>query len=336
LGTVATGFENEILADDILIKERWSPLVVFGFVTLRRPSPDSYLSKNQQIRSQRDLMMADPTITISHRKNNLALCRRWWWWSIGLCCWSARVVASAASLLRINEFVASNANGLADYEGDRSDWLELYNGGGTAIDLTDYSLTDDLAAPTKWQFPPGTSIPPQAYLIVFCSNKGQTGTITGGESHTNFKLSAEGEYLGLYDNAAIVVSEFRPTFPEQTADVSYGYDAAGVMLGYFPIPTPGAVNGAMISGPVDTTVQFSVERGFHDAPFSLVLSTTSTTTPSTIRYTLDGSTPTATTGLVYTGPIAIFTTTTVRAMVVGNDDDAATHTYIFLGELYTS
>ena len=35
----------------------------------------------------------------------------------------------------ITEFVASNDTGLQDENGDRSDWIELFNDGDTALDL---------------------------------------------------------------------------------------------------------------------------------------------------------------------------------------------------------
>jgi hypothetical protein len=60
--------------------------------------------------------------------------------------------------------------------------------------------------------------------------------------------------------------------------------------------------------------QFSVPGGTYTAAQSVSLS--SIDADATIRYTTDGSTPTATTGTVYTGPIAIASTTTVRALAV--------------------
>ena len=43
--------------------------------------------------------------------------------------------------LIINEFVATNATGLTDEEGDTSDWIELYNPGSTAVNLSGWALT---------------------------------------------------------------------------------------------------------------------------------------------------------------------------------------------------
>jgi len=59
-------------------------------------------------------------------------------------------------------------------------------------------------------------------------------------------------------------------------------------------------------------VQFSVERGFYDTSFTLKLSSDSTS--ATIRYTLDGTAPTPQSGTIYTNPIAINSSSIVRAI----------------------
>ncbi|MGI8604618.1 MAG: lamin tail domain-containing protein [Verrucomicrobiales bacterium] len=79
---------------------------------------------------------------------------------------------------------------------------------------------------------------------------------------------------------------------------------------YFAAPTPGAANGQGSTGLVRDT-RFSVDRGFFDAPVSVEL--TCNTTDTQIRYTTDGSAPTATTGQVYSAPVAIASTTVLRA-----------------------
>ncbi|MDX1961978.1 MAG: lamin tail domain-containing protein [Pirellulales bacterium] len=116
--------------------------------------------------------------------------------------------------------------------------------------------------------------------------------------------------------------------------VSQSLTYNGTTLNYYTTPTPGAANsGGTTQGSVADT-SFSVDRGFFSSPFSLVIS--SPTVDATIRYTVDGSTPTATTGLVYTAPITISGTTTVRAaafktgFVPSNVD---TQTYIFVADV---
>jgi len=104
---------------------------------------------------------------------------------------------------------------------------------------------------------------------------------------------------------------------------------------YFTTPTPGTFNIAGTSDIVGE-VWFSHERGFYDALFTLTLSTR--TDGAEIRYTTDGSRPTITHGNVYSTPILIDKTSTIRAVAVKPgllDSDVKTHTYIFVSDVVT-
>ncbi|MBP7950875.1 MAG: chitobiase/beta-hexosaminidase C-terminal domain-containing protein [Verrucomicrobiales bacterium] len=100
--------------------------------------------------------------------------------------------------------------------------------------------------------------------------------------------------------------------------------------GYFARPTPGAVNtAATVSGFVDAP-DFDVKRGFFTAPTAVTLTTH--TAGAEIRYTTNGSAPTAATGTPYTAPVIISTTTVLRAAAFlpgWQPSVAKTHTYIF-------
>lgn len=135
----------------------------------------------------------------------------------------ARHVLSATVL--ISEFMASNSSTLLDGDGEYSDWIEIYNGTSSQVDLAGWHLTDDDDDPFKWQFPATEQaiLDPGEYLIVFASAQLTSNYIdAGGYLHTNFALSADGEYLALTDESGIVAHEFAPGFPVQRTDVSYG------------------------------------------------------------------------------------------------------------------
>ena len=70
----------------------------------------------------------------------------------------------------ISEFCASNQNGLRDENGDRPDWVEIYNPDATTADLTNWYLTDNSGEKTKWRFP-AVTIAPGGRLVVFASGK---------------------------------------------------------------------------------------------------------------------------------------------------------------------
>ncbi|MGB0449137.1 MAG: CotH kinase family protein, partial [Porticoccaceae bacterium] len=73
----------------------------------------------------------------------------------------------------INEASSSNS-AFEDEDGDSPDWFELYNSGSTSIDLTDWSITDDILEPAKWLFP-NMAIAPGTYLRVWASDKDRSG-----------------------------------------------------------------------------------------------------------------------------------------------------------------
>ncbi len=217
--------------------------------------------------------------------------------------WSYTVDPAALSGgIRINEFVSGNQNGLRDEDGETQDWIELYNPTATPVDLTGWTLSDNESNAEQWVFPARTLGAGQ-YLVVFCSGKDRRPAT--GNLHTNFGLSSpSGEFLALYNSQSprVAVSLFSPAFPEQRNDTSFGVDAQGVWR-YYTTPTPGAANGASTISGVTKEVDFSVKRGFFSAPFSLHLSCP--TVGASIRYTTDGSAPTATNGLFTLRPIAI-------------------------------
>ncbi len=237
---------------------------------------------------------------------------------------------SARPRILINEFLAENLTGLRDEDGQPQDWIELYNPGDSSVDLTDWSLTDDPDEPGQWVFPP-LQLPAKSFLILFASAKDRTTVIPGLRLHTNFKLNAQGEYLGLFNSEAPreVVDELSPSFPEQRPDYSYGRDSTGQWR-YFSAPTAGGPNNANAITAMVEPVHFSVRRGYFRLPFNLNLSCP--TPGATVRYTLDGSAPTATTGIPYTSPIPISISRMVRAAAFKANflpSPVTTHTYLF-------
>ena len=162
----------------------------------------------------------------------------------------ARVANYAESTVRINEFVATNSTTINDGDGDASDWIELYNEGPLAVDITGWHLTDDAGNLSKWTFP-ARSLGANEYLLVFASGQNTADYVDGdGYLHTNFKLSAGGEYLALVQaDGSTIVSEFSPVFPAQFSDISYGvFDGSTTTLdligGSVPdlfVPTNGAL-----------------------------------------------------------------------------------------------
>lgn len=155
----------------------------------------------------------------------------------------------------ITEFMASNETTLADEDGDFPDWIEIFNPDDEPVDLVGYFLTDDAAIPDRWVFP-ATLLQPGEWLVVFASGKDRDV----GELHTDFRLSAGGEYLALVaPDGVTVVSDFGEVYPPQFEDQTYGVGDFGV--GYLDDATPGAANGAgRLPGPLFLEYRTGGER----------------------------------------------------------------------------
>ncbi|MEZ6121293.1 MAG: CotH kinase family protein [Pirellulaceae bacterium] len=156
-------------------------------------------------------------------------------------------------------------------------------------------LTDSADDLTAWQFPAGTVVPANGYLIVFASGENITDPTLdeNGFLHTNFNLSSDGEYLAIANEVGDVIFEVTPTYPAQVTDVSYGWN--GSEYRYYDSPSPGLPNGAGLMGLVEDT-SFSVKRGYFDEAFELQV--TSPTVGASLVYTTDGSNPTLEEGTI--------------------------------------
>lgn len=205
--------------------------------------------------------------------------------------------------VRINEVLAINSTTVHDPDfGEFADFVELHNPGTTPVSLNGFSLTDNASNKKKWPLPPLTLGPGQ-YLVIwadgmdkrpgdtaFVAFKNATATMTA--PHANFRLSGDGEYLGLFDPQGGLVDELR--FGIQTDDVSFGrHAAAPAEWVYFGEPTPGAANSPYGSATLEAPGEpvFSLKEGFYPAPQLLYLSAQEP--GAVVRFTFDGSTPNA-------------------------------------------
>jgi hypothetical protein len=150
---------------------------------------------------------ADPARTLEGLPQNSATS---WTWTVN----------PALVQVRINEVRAA--------ELVLPDQIELYNGGGAAVDLGNWTLSDDPALPTKNSLP-GIVIPAGGYVIV---------------SPTAFGLDKDGDAVYLYQNGVLRDS------------VLFGHQIAGYTIGRIGaagtwklcIPTLGSANAAARMG----------------------------------------------------------------------------------------
>lgn len=203
---------------------------------------------------------------------------------LGISFLSFTISVSLGQTVAINEVMSSNST-IQDNDGDFSDWIELYNYGTEAVDLTGYGLSDNENSPFKWEFP-STVILPNSYLVVWASSKDRK--VAGEPLHTSYGISSGGEEVVLTDPEGTQIDSF-PDHPIP-ADFSYGRLPDGVgSLQFFDAPTPNGQNlEEGIAGQLSPP-EFSHPSGYYDEPFLLSLS--SETAGTTIVYTIDGSEP---------------------------------------------
>jgi len=138
----------------------------------------------------------------------------------------------------INEFMAINNSTIADASGNFGDWIELYNNTSQTLVLDGVFMSDNFNQPYKWQFPTGTTIDANGYLLLWADNASFPN-----ELHASFKLSGSGERLIIsYDNGYVVDSV---SFGVQTSDISYGRYPNGIGSFSFMSPTPLATNSPL-------------------------------------------------------------------------------------------
>ncbi len=159
----------------------------------------------------------------------------------------AYTVGHVPPQLRVNEVLARNDTGIEDEFDERNDWVEIHNAGSASVELGGMFLTDDFDQTHKWKLP-SRVLAPGEFLIVWADDEPEQG-----DWHATFRLSTEGESIGLYeteDHGNVRIHGFR--FGRMSADVSVGCRRSqDTAPEYLVPPTPGAGNtGSRLFSPV--------------------------------------------------------------------------------------
>ena len=98
-------------------------------------------------------------------------------------------------LVWLNEVLPNNVAGPADNAGELDPFVEIHNSGSDTIELSEFFLTDSYTNLNRWQFPPGSSLAPKSFMVVWAD--GQPQQSVAGVPHTSFRLNPTNGSLAL-------------------------------------------------------------------------------------------------------------------------------------------
>jgi hypothetical protein len=140
--------------------------------------------------------------------------------------------------VHINEVMSVNATTIADEAGEYADWLELWNGTTSAINLNGKYLTDDLNNWNKYPLP-NITLQPGEFKIVWLDNEPEQSTL-----HATFKLNNSDNTVWLFG-----MEETQPRIENRFWPCISGTDMSqerivdgGNTIAYADAPTPNASN----------------------------------------------------------------------------------------------
>ena len=241
-------------------------------------------------------------------------------------------VSQLASQVVVNEFCVANYSDW-DQGGDNEDWIELYNNSANNINIGGYWLSNKITNPQKWEIPTGTIINANSYLIILFSGTAEYDPNQFGFLNTSFRVTqTNGEDIVFSNASGTVLESFdMATLGAFQGNHSYGRTTdGGATFSIFTDPTQSASNGGANYSGYATTPVISEQAGFKNAAINVSMTAG---IGETIYYTLDGTEPTNA-STAYSGPIAINTTTCLRAIAYSADASVLpsfieTNTYFF-------
>ena len=190
-----------------------------------------------------------------------------------------------SAILVINEVMASNTGEVMSPAINFDSWIEVYNPGEATVNLGGMYLSVDPSNPLAWQMPSNMgSVPAKGFKVIWL------GSNDIKSNQAPFKLDCDGGTIVLSDKNGEVIT--KQNYPEAMSRTAYARKTdGGDEWGWTAIPTPEATN---------TTAVFAKERlkaPVVDQGSQLFKTSISIKVDipegTTLRYTTDGSVPTA-------------------------------------------
>ena len=142
----------------------------------------------------------------------------------------------AATVLVVNELMASNAGTVMSPATNFDSWIELYNPSDQAVSLAGMYLSNREDMPLKWKMPVNMgSVAAKGYKVVWL------GSYDIKDDQAFFKLDCDGGVILLSDQNGKLVC--KQEYPEAMSRTAWARKTdGGDAWGWTATPTPGATN----------------------------------------------------------------------------------------------
>ncbi|MCF0198304.1 MAG: CotH kinase family protein [Bacteroidaceae bacterium] len=233
--------------------------------------------------------------------------------------------APSSSGLVINEVMTCNIGQFVDTSWNYGGWIELYNPTTSAISLSNVYITDTRDNLRKHLLRNAGSVPARGFATIWFDHYSDRYP-----KQVSFKLDADGGWIALVTATGSILAE--QTYPAGLSRTSWARTTDGAdTWGVTAEPTPGKTNA---------TSRFATERlaaptvdvEGHLVSGNSVTVHASWPQGSTLRYTTDGSAPSASDGQTSTtGTFTLTPTTTLRLCAVRDGylpSEVVTNTYV--------
>lgn len=244
----------------------------------------------------------------------------------------------AQTNLVINEIQVGNIDEFIDPSYNYGGWIELYNTSNAAITLSGMYISDDPTNLKKYRFSSSHgSVPANGFKTIWFDHNSLDGTYgTGATTQVRFKLNAEGGTVYISDNNGNKLIEL--AYPQAISRCSYARITDGAQTWRWTgAPTQGRSN----NGSVFADEQVADPVISHDSGIVNSAITVSAEIPAgvTIKYTVDGQTPTASVGQTLTNAgISVSSTKVLRFRAFKQGylpSGVVTRSYIFRDKNWT-
>ena len=190
--------------------------------------------------------------------------------------------------LAINEIMIANVDRFVDPSWNYGPWVELYNAGPKEVDVRGFWVSDDPARPMKVRIPRNLIVPAGGCAVLWFDHHDKY-CIT----QLPLKLDADGGMFVLSSprGSLLAQAEFPPCVPR--ASYARTEDGAGEWK-WSSTPTPGALNrGMTFCSERLQAPQVNTPSQIFSSPLDVEVEIPA---GCTLRYTMDGRTPSLSTG----------------------------------------